>query len=378
MWRTPRNLGILATVLIMGVAAIFMFSQPTHVSIAPTPTPVSSVCGETEAVAQVSIPTATVPSSMPAPEYIYTKSNSGLKSNSIRTLTKSKDGLWIGYGSADGLGGSNNAGIGLFDGKAWRFCIQTSHVNAIAIDGYPWVGTDAKPGSGALLHFDGQRWADFTSFLPDYRIYALTIHNGILYVGTYQGIIQFDGKDWTVPKVVLNSQLSALVMQSHIHVITFSHGDMWLGTINQGVIRMLADGTTQQIGSLKLGVMPGLGGDMVRSIIESPSGQVMVGEDGGGVDAYDYSTNTWHAIEVPDKHVNDMAYDEMGRLWIATAGGIHYYNPLSWKGTGNDPAVDRGQWTHVYPLGYIAYSIVIDSGEFFVGSNQGLVHGSTH
>ncbi len=380
--RIPIGLAVALTALTILVLAVIPHNNSNVPPPIPSSTPVPTVCGETTTVAQSSIPTATVPSSIPAPEYIYTKDNSGLAANTIRTLATSKDGRWIGYGAPDGLGGGNNAGLGLFDGKTWRFCVKTSHVNAIAIDsdGNPWVGADAQPGSGALMHFDGQRWVDYTTFLPDYRIYALAINDGILYVGTYFGIVQFDGKDWTVPKAIQgNQQLKNLVSQSHIHVITFSHGDMWLGTINQGIIRILTDGTTQQIGSPKLGVMPGLSGDMVRSIIESPSGQVMVGEDGGGVDAYDYPTNTWHAIDVPNKHINGMTYDSSGRLWIVTAVGIHFYDPQSWKGTGNDPAVDRGQWIGVYPFGYIAYSIVIeDSGQWFVGSTHGLGHGYIH
>lgn len=286
-----------------------------------TPEPIKNICGETNATAVTRV---TGP---------FTPENSAIKSVSIRTLEMGKNGLWLGYAGGEG--------IGFYDGSYWYFCRAAPHVNAIALDdqGHPWVGTDAPPMGESLLFFDGKEWVDRSIKLQDYRVYDLTFHNGNLYVGTWEGVAQFDGKDWTVPYSAIKN-----LFNNHTHAIAFArNGDKWFGSIDKGVSWFQktsdqwihVDSSTSNQG----GAIHELGGDNIREIVEHPSKpEVWIGSDPGQLTIFNYETNTWTRLDVPDQRVNDIDFDQYGRPWITTKGGTFYLEQGQWNLFDVNPA----------------------------------------
>lgn len=301
----PRNKHCLLSTVIVMITLLLTACGAT--TLANTP----DICGETETVR--------------AGEFAwpYTPENSGLESKNIRTLTMAQNGLWIGY--------AGGVGVGHFDGKHWRFCRETPHVNAIAIDenGHPWVGTDAPPGGPALLHYDGTVWTDYTQNLPDYRVYDLTWHDGNLYVGTWEGVAQFDGQDWTVP---YNTQRN--IFENHIHAVAFArNGDVGFFAI-KGVSTWLHQGIWRPLVTPEMNMVTaviGLATDQIREATEHPTEpEVWIAGEGGNVVVYDYEVDEWRQIATPNIQVSDLEFDHYGRAWIATAGGTFYYENDSW------------------------------------------------
>lgn len=342
---TNRRVSVIIAVIAATAAIAVWFSSPTN------------ICGEAETVQQK------------ANVSQYLPDNSGVQSRGIRTLAMDQSGLWIGYAGSGGVGIADNAGVSHFDGKLWRFCRQTPHVNAIAIDrnGRPWVGTDAPPRQNALLHFDGKEWRDYTSSLPDHRVYGLTFFQNNLYVATWEGVGQFDGRQWTLSYSTTQGTLSN---SNHIHAIAFTHDEVWFGTIDRGVIRLTSNGLLQEVSSPELNLSASvlqLGSDKIRRITISPSGdQVWFAADGGDLTVYDYS-DAWTRHAIPDNRVNDVQFDGLGRPWIATKGGVFYFDNDIWNSASQYPA---------YAVAFGCNGCTLPTSQYFIGTiSDGLVWG---
>lgn len=315
---------------------------------------------------------------------VYTPDNSGIASAGARSLSVGKTGVWLGY--------AGGTGVGHFDGKSWRLCVQTPHVNAIVLDnnGRPWVGTDAPlvgnppKAEKSLMFFNGWSWEDRTWTgdklnIPDYRVYGLTWKDAILYVATWSGVGRYDGSKWYE---LYSIRTNTFINSDHIHAIAFARKDTWLGTISQGVIRIKGGDdltiiqliTTPQL-NLSTAVLE-LGGDNIRKITVSPSGnQVWFAADPGDVTVYDYTTDAWTRHPVPGgKKVNDVQFDQRGRPCVATTdeetGGVYCLGPNGWKNLLSTP-------TPTYAVGFGCKNCPFSEEEFLAGTvKSGLVRGS--
>ncbi|MDB0007050.1 hypothetical protein N9E30_03765 [Flavobacteriales bacterium] len=62
----------------------------------------------------------------------------------------------------------------------------------LIVDGIKWIGT-----SWGLYTYNNSTWVDYSEYLPNPQVRSLTLdNNGILYVGTLNGITVYDGADW--------------------------------------------------------------------------------------------------------------------------------------------------------------------------------------
>lgn len=304
----------------------------------------------------------------------YAPDNSRIASTGVRSLTVGKTGVWLGY--------AGGVGVGHFDGKSWRLCVQTPHVNTIVLDdkGRPWVGTDAPlvgnppKAEKSLMHFNGWAWEDKTRTgdklnIPDYRVYGLTWKDGNLYVATWSGIGRFDGSSWTE---LFSVRTDTFINSDHIHAIAFANKDTWLGTINRGVIRIGIDNVAQVF---NLSTVHAIGGDNIRKITVSPDGnQVWFAADPGDLTVFDYTVNGWRHYAIPGgKKVNDVQFDPIGRPCVATTdevtGGVHCLDNGAWKNLLQNP-------TPTYAIAFGCNGCIFGPEEFFAGTvKSGLVRG---
>src|SRR3972149_4957550 len=155
--------------------------------------------------------------------YVKYTTEYGLASNYVRAIAQTPDGaLWFGtcwggisrfdgvnwttYTSRDGLlqdcalsiavtqDGAlwfgSYEGITRYDGESWvsftpkttKGLVVRADILAVAPDGNLWVGGHED---GGLLRYDGKEWHDFSQYLPDHTVTAITFAlDGTMWVGT--------------------------------------------------------------------------------------------------------------------------------------------------------------------------------------------------
>lgn len=100
-------------------------------------------------------------------------------------------------------------------------------INAISIDaqGNKWIGT-----YGGLVKYDGTSWTVYNtnnSGLPNNEVTTIAIDStGNKWIGTVQGLARFDGANW----IVYNDSNSALPFNSVTATTIDPSGNIWVGT----------------------------------------------------------------------------------------------------------------------------------------------------
>ena len=119
---------------------------------------------------------------------------------------------------------------------------------------------------------------------------------------------------------------TTLVSQYFRSIYQDSKGNLWFGTIGEGVVRY-------DVKTLTYFTDPeGFVCTSVFSITEDRSGMMWFGTD-QGVYRYDGRTFRKYAKEEGLNHVDisrkSMVVDRLGKLWVGTHGGVYYYDPAA-------------------------------------------------
>jgi hypothetical protein len=305
---------------------------PVTTGMTGTVTANSFVCGESKRGAADSVPRFVRHQGVSA----FTVENTGglVLSNWVRSLAIDPRGLWIGYFSSEG---DRKNGLGQYNKKDWADCNSPSgtagmNVNDIAIDhqGRVWVAAERV----GVAMFDGTGWRRFTTAdgLPSADTFSLTVDpRGHIWVGTWSGVAEYDGTEWSTPYAVQNKT----IFNDHVHAIAFdSAGNFWVGHIKDGVsLHRDADGKWVHLTKGD----GGLGGDQVRSIIVRPEfsvhpESVWIATSDGGVSKYEQGRWTVYSDVngLPSNDVRDLAIDRYHRIWAATVGGVAYFDDHTW------------------------------------------------
>ncbi len=169
---------------------------------------------------------------------------------------------------------------------------------------------------------------------------------GLLWFGTEDGLLRYDGYDLTTfrhePKNAgsLSDTFVSVLYQDPA-------GSIWVGTY-EGLNRL--DHRTGRITRFDLGAegADGLNHDVVQAICQDRSGQLWIGTRGGGLDRLDPATGrVTHLHQSPayesgpgSNQVRGLALDPGGRIWVASVGGgLLVHNPAdgTWKRYRHDP-----------------------------------------
>ena len=134
--------------------------------------------------------------------------------------------------------------------------------------------------------------------------------NGIIYVGSYCGLIRYDGRDFY--RFGTDTGISAVVS-----LLADSKGRLWIGTNDSGVF-LYNEGTFTSYGK-----DCGLSSLSVRSLAEDNKGNIIVGTMSGM--AYIDDTDTMHIID--DPAVNGLYIKEL-REWGGIVYGMTYDGAL--------------------------------------------------
>lgn len=273
----------------------------------------------------------------------FTQANSDgvVLSDKVRTLTIDYRGLWVGYFA----NGSQTGGVGFHDKQNWTSCalpdaVGTINVNALLTDpqGHLWVATEQ---SGIFVQRD-TGWEHFTTAdgLPSDEIYGLTLDAaGAVWASTWKGIAKYDGVRWSVPYSAENRTL----FSDHTHAIAFTpDGYIWVGHISEGVSYCCTPGGEWLHYTAESKT---IGGNKIREILvrpESPGDQsIWFATQDGGVSRYyrEQWTTYGETDGLPSLRTNDLAIDRYGRVWVATAEGVAYFDGQQWQVYHRIPAL---------------------------------------
>jgi signal transduction histidine kinase/ligand-binding sensor domain-containing protein/DNA-binding response OmpR family regulator len=151
-------------------------------------------------------------------------------------------------------------------------------------------------------------------------------HNGFLWIGTWSGLIRYNGYTTTVFHA--GSQSGNLKSNQISALYEDSNNNLWIGTIRGGLYlyqhdrkRFIQFGSTHKPSSLI--------NDNVRAIQEDKDGNLWVGTE-GGLSVLPKGDSTFHSYKfssgssdgLPHSYVADLFLSSSGTLWIATGQGL--------------------------------------------------------
>lgn len=267
-----------------------------------------------------------------------------LAQNSVITLIKDREGIiWV---------GTYKKGICYYHELINRFPLYKHNlldntslpyedVNRFVEDdlGNIWIGTNG----GGLIYFDRSKNTfkrylhnpSQPSSLSSNVIVSLFIdHEKKLWIGTYFGGLNcFDGKTFT--RYTHNAADATSISDQNIwEIFEDSSHRLWIGTLSNGLD--LFDRKTRTFKHSRSGDIGSVQASYISAIDEDKAGNVWFGSD-WGVSVLEkesgrfvqYITDKNNSKSISSNAVLDIHTDISGRVWIATQGGLNYFDSVT-------------------------------------------------
>lgn len=243
----------------------------------------------------------------------------------IDVLVDGRDRLWVATES-NGLDRVDGGRVTHF-GREQGLPSLSMYLASLDRDGSVWVGTNE-----GLVHIVEDRVEVFDSAhgLPPGPVFDNAVAaDGSLYVGTEQGV--YRGRDGRFEAI--SPQLPVDAVQ---RLLFDRAGNLWIGTVNHGVLRV-RNGRVEALSS-----SVGLPNNRVSALFEDREGSVWVGTNGGLLrlrDAPFVTYTTEHGLA--DNYVRSVLETRDGQVWAATSRGLaRWHNDRFEPLTGRDSALD--------------------------------------
>ncbi|MBQ9539124.1 MAG: hypothetical protein IJU95_07620 [Treponema sp.] len=158
-----------------------------------------------------------------------------------------------------------------------------------------------------------QQWSSFGGLTGTTATDILQTHDGFINIGTYEGLVRFDGVAFSTMR---RSKDNGLTFASVRVVMEDKSGNMWIGSNDEG-IQLL-----QKEGNMSFTTLNGLPNNSIRAIVEDNEKNVWVGTAGGVV----CMTKSKHLLNpqfeagTVSKGVisTQLICDNEGRVWLTT------------------------------------------------------------
>jgi ligand-binding sensor domain-containing protein/signal transduction histidine kinase len=196
-----------------------------------------------------------------------------------------------------------------------------------------------------------------SSGLPQSTLTAVTqTRDGYLWVGTWSGLVRFDGVRFSVYDKASAPGLRNSGIQT---LLADADGGLWIGT-NGGGLSHHRDGVFTT-----LTTADGLAGDIVRALHKDTQGRLWIGTNGGlSVLEGGKVARSWATRDgLPNAVVRAIAEDRAGVLWIGTNGG-----GLARFAQGRLTTLGRAEGL---PNDFVFALLVDRAGALWVGTNGG-------
>ncbi len=175
-------------------------------------------------------------------------------------------------------------------------------------------GAGGTPSTSNELNFTAHSW-ESQNGLPGETVQAFTqTPDGYLWVGTSEGLLQFDGAHF---KLFTHENTPALRENSVFCLLTGSDGHLWIGTDGGGLVEMYGGVFRAYTAS------DGLTDSFIRALFQDRSGSVWVATDNGL-----FSVTKGKVVrvdntpEMPANAFHGVFQDHVGRVW---AGAVRLY-----------------------------------------------------
>lgn len=145
--------------------------------------------------------------------------------------------------------------------------------------------------------------------------------DGYLYIGTYEGLVRFDGVDFTIYNKNNGDLYDFISVRS---IFEDSKGNLWIGSNDEGVEKLASDGTKEFFSEQR-----GLPNNSVRAITEDKNGNIWIGTAAGvvyvtpeGGVVYPAGLDSYGAEHCT---VVKLFCDSSGRVWLLTTDSEGFY-----------------------------------------------------
>jgi len=222
-------------------------------------------------------------------------------------LLDRKGRLWV---------ATENAGIDLVDGARIRHFDTRNGLRSevtygllLDRDGSVWAST-----AGGLVHFADDRPHVYgaSSGLPAAPVFRVFQDaGGRILVGTERGLYRRDGERFVLVSPLLPDDGVPSLAQD-------AAGNLWVGTVNNGVLRLGKSGV-EKFTSLR-----GLPNNRVAALLVDREGSVWAGTNAGLLRLSDAPFSTYNGDQgLSDDYVRAVAEARDGTLWIGTSRGLN-------------------------------------------------------
>ncbi|MBX7221746.1 MAG: response regulator [Blastocatellia bacterium] len=247
-------------------------------------------------------------------------------------------------------------------GRSYKFLV-TMLGWVVFLFGWGTVPALALDPVKTLDQYGYDEWQDG---LPQNTVHSIIqSQDGYLWMGTYEGLVRFDGVQFTV----FDKQNTPQLKNNGIWVVYEDRQNgLWIGTLGGGLVCYRnhtftgygqKDGLLSDIifslcqsqdGSLWIGTnhglnryqngkfqsfttKDGLSHDVVRCIREDRQGKLWIGTEGGGVCIFE--NNRFQTYDtrngLPNNTVYALAEHPTGGMWVGTYNGLSFFNGAEWK-----------------------------------------------
>ena len=129
-----------------------------------------------------------------------------------------------------------------------------------------------------------QTWSAFGGLTGTTATDVLQTRDGYLNIGTYEGLVRFDGVEFNTIRRARGNDYKFSSVRT---ILEDSQGNIWLGSNDEGVHKILPDGTAKVYTTKN-----GLPNNSVRALCEDKVGNIWIGTAAGVV----YLTPKGHLI----------------------------------------------------------------------------------
>ena len=299
-----------------------------------------------------------------------------LASNEVRAILEDNSGrLWI--GTADGLDLlDRNSG----ELSHYRYepgdsdSLRASYVMSLHQDaaGLLWIGTRG----GGVSRWNPRSWelgSRRPAWLGSETVQAFAdAADGDVWIGSLGGnLTRYNtemGAAASVDEVV--GRRNALGHSRVMSLRRDRRGNLWIGTMTDGLKRLTPEGEVMAIG-VKPGDVRSTSAAGIMTIVESRDGQIWIGTFGGGANVLDPATGTIRQLPYApgSENVSAITEDPQGNFWIGTDGGgltLARSDGTVAKTFRHDPKDARS-----FPVNTVYAIAIDDAGRVWVATDGG-------
>lgn len=259
-------------------------------------------------------------------QFLHAEVKGSIVDNSLQKIfVDEEDGVWI---------GSYKNGVAYYSPASTKFnTIQLGDICTITQDliGNLWCGTN---DSGIICYnpITGQSWRfgrDKTGLTSDVIVSSVTMQDGTMYFGTYNGgLTQYKDGRWKAFRM----ENSELANNSVWCLAETPQHQLMLGTLGSGF--QVFDPSTEKFTTYNID-NSGITSNFINSIKVLPSGQALIAHS-QNYSLFDFQTRKVTNVNTTkdgmpfDNPSFNMAFtDSRGILWVASSGGIMMYDAQS-------------------------------------------------